>query len=455
MRKAIIFFLMLVPGCISNKPPSAPEISGPTSARPGERVAYTFVAFDPEGKEVAYKIVWGDTSSIDWTPFYASGQPVRREHIYPESGTYIIRAIARDPQLKESGWSDSLIVNIRLLPPGLPEKPLGPGYCTTGVSYQFRFRASHPQNDSLWYQIDWGGKVDDWRGPVPSDSYLTMNHTFDTAGVYPVAVRARDSRMHLTAWSDTLVVTVVSIPGGPPIGFTIEAESDTTVRLYWQPPTEGIPNFYRLKFKEIGGAGWTVIAETTALSIEHNPHRLTGFYKIAAIFGATVYEDTIPLSTVPVQTGTVTIGELSGPDKPGYGWNRETGIGKAFLMSDTIYADSVDLFCTDFAPGSNGPYYYVASPDTAPFDTGGNVPPANWRETFLALLTDEQGPIPPAGDTAYDKVIRLSAAPVAIGLFTADGYYAVVKVTQIRIANQDIRAQAWFQKIKGLRLLRH
>lgn len=455
MRNALIFFLMLVTGCVTNQPPTAPEIAGPTSARPGDKVVYTFVATDPEGKEVAYKIAWGDTSSIDWTPFYASGQPVRREHIYPESGIYIIRAITRDPQLKESDWSDSLVVNIRLLPPSLPEKPSGPAYCTTGVCYQFRFRASHPQHDSLWYQIDWGGNVDDWRGPVPSDSYLLVNHTFDTAGVYPIAVRARDSRMQLTAWSDTLIVTVVSIPGGPPTRFIIEAASDTTVFLQWQPPIEGAPNLYRLQFKELGGAGWTIIAETTALSVEHNPHGLTGMYKIAAIFGATVYEDTMPLSTVPVQTGTVTIGELSGPDKPGYGWNRESGTGKSFLMSDPLYADSVDLFCTDFAPGSNGPYYYLVSPDIAPFDTTGTVPPGNWRITFFALLTSEQGPLPPADDTAYHKIIRLSAAPVAIGLRTADGYYAVVKVTQIRIANQDIRVQTWFQKINGLRLLRH
>ncbi|MCR4424455.1 MAG: PKD domain-containing protein [candidate division WOR-3 bacterium] len=457
MNKPLALFCLtlLIVNCVTNQPPTAPEISGPTTARPGDTVTFTFVATDPEGSEVSYKIVWGDTSSIDWTPFYASGQPVRRQHIYPDTGTYTIKAIARDQKLKESPWSESLIVNIRLLPPGVPEKPAGPAFCTTGVTYQYRFRASHPQNDSLWYQIDWGGKVDDWRGPIPSDTYLLVNHTFDTAGIYAIAVRARDSRMQMTNWSDTLLVTVVAIPGGPPTNFTIEAASDTTVRLSWQPPVEGVPNFYRLQFKEIGGTGWSTVVETSGLSVEHNPHGLTGMYKIAAVFGATVYEDTIPLSTVPVPTGNVTVGELSGPDKPGYGWNRLTGIGKAFLMNDTIYCDSIDWFCTDFATGSNGPFYYVVSPHIAPYDTSGNVPPGPWRQTALALLADEQGPVPPAGDTSYHNIIRLTTAPVSFAIRTEDDYYAIVKVNQIRISNKDIRAQAWFQPINGLRLLRH
>ncbi len=451
----LVAAILLSITCVKNQPPGRPEITGPATARPNENLTFWIVATDPEGKEVSYKIVWGDTSSIEWTPFYASGQPVRREHIYTDTGVYVVKAMARDAELNESDWSDSLLVVIRILPPGIPEKPQGPTYCTTGVSYEFKFRAHHPQNDSIWLQIDWGGRVDDWRGPVASDSWLSVRHTFDTAGLYPVAVRARDTRMQITGWSDTLLVTVVMITGGPPTGFRIEAASDTTVRLLWEPPAEGEPNFYRIFFKQLGGSGFSVIAETTALSYIHNPQGLTGTYKIAAVFGATVYEDTNHLSTIPIQTGNVNVGELSGTGKPGYGWDHLTGTGKAYLMTDTSNCDSIDWFCTDFAVGSNGPYYYVASPDTAPFDPGGSVPPGRWRTTPLVLLASEQGPVPPPGDTGYHKALRLTSAPLAFGVRTADGYYGVVKVTQIRVANRDIRVQTWFQPVRGLRLVRH
>lgn len=457
MRKTIQFFafVFLFATCGRNKPPSVPELSGPISGRPGERLIFNVVANDPEGKEVSYKISWGDTSSVDWSSSYLSGQPVRREHIYADTGVYVIRAMARDPELKESGWSADWNVIIKFLPPHAPQKPEGPSVCTTGVSYEFRFRASHPQNDSLWFQIDWGGVVDDWRGPVPSDSYLRVNHSFDTAGSYGIAVRARDSRLQMTSWSDTLLVTVFSIPGGPPTGFRLEAATDTTVRLLWEPPLEGEPNFYRLMFKEVGGAGFSVIAETLAYVFEHNPHGLTGTYKIAAVFGATAYEDTITLSTLPIQTGSVTVNELSTGATCGCGWNREMGIAYVFPMLDTIYCNSVDWYCTDFAVGSNGPVYYAASPDTAVFDTGGAVPPGPWRNTPLALLADEQGPVPLAGDSAYQKAVRLNAAGVCFGLCTVDGYYCIVKVTQLRISQGDIRVRAWFQPVRGLRLLRH
>ncbi|MEO0010349.1 MAG: fibronectin type III domain-containing protein [candidate division WOR-3 bacterium] len=449
------FFILVFFACARNKPPSVPQLNGPISGRPGERLVFDVVSTDPEGREVAYKIVWGDTSSIDWSPFYASGQPVRREHIYVDTGVYIIRVMARDIDLKESEWSAPWTVTVRNLPPGVPEKPLGPSVCTTGVSYEFGFRASHPQNDSLWFQVDWGGVVDDWRGPVPSDSVLWINHCFDSAGIYPVAARARDSRLLMTSWSDTLIVTAVAIPGGPPTGFRIEAETDTTVRLSWEPPMEGQPNFYRLYFKELGGTGFSVVAETTGLSVEHNPHGLTGTYKIAAVFGGTIYEDSITLSTVPIQTGNLDVNELSTNNACGCGWDRQTGLAYAYLMNDTVYCRYVDWYLTDFVSGSGGPVYYAASPDTAVFDSGGMVPAGAWRTTPLVRLSDEQGPVPPAGDSAYKKAVTLTAAGVSFGLCTADGYYCVVKVTQLRISQGDIRARLWFQPVRGLRLVRH
>lgn len=458
MRRLVMLAIAVLAGvaCQRNRAPSVPELSGPAGGRPGERLTFTVTATDPEGGEVAYKVVWGDTSSIEWTPFYSSGQPVRRDHVYAESGNYVIRVMARDAQLLETGWSEDYPVAIRLLPPGAPQKPEGPAFCTTGVSYEYRFRASHPQNDSLWYQVDWGGVVAEWHGPVPSDSWYRAARTFDTAGTYALAVRARDSRGQMTGWSDTLLVTAVMIPGGPPTACSLAAATDTTVKLKWSPPVEGQPNLYRVTFNALGGGGPEVVAETLALEVEHNSHGLTGTYKIAALFGATVYEDTIPLSTVPKNTGTITVGELSGPDKPGCGWSRLLGVAKAFPMTDTLYADSVDWFCTDFAPGSNGPVYSVASPDTAPFDPGGSVPTGRWRATRLARLADEQGPVPAAGDTALRKVVALgTTVPVSFGLVTADGYCCVVKVTQIRVANEDIRVQAWFQPVRGLRLVRH
>ena len=78
-------------------------------------------------------------------------------------------------------------------------------------------------------------------------------------------------------------------------------------------------------------------------------------------------------------------------------------------MNDTIYCESVYRFCADFAPG----------------------------------------------DTGYHLTLKLTTAPVCFLLHTTDGSCCAIRVTQIRIASEDIRIQAWFPKVKGLRLVRH
>jgi hypothetical protein len=51
--------------------------------------------------------------------------------------------------------------------------------------------------------------------------------------------------------------------------------------------------------------------------------------------------------------------------------------------------------------------------------------------------------------------VAVPDVPVNAACHTAQGHFAVVKVTQLRIQNKDLRIQAWFQPVQGLRLLRH
>jgi hypothetical protein len=50
---------------------------------------------------------------------------------------------------------------------------------------------------------------------------------------------------------------------------------------------------------------------------------------------------------------------------------------------------------------------------------------------------------------------RVPDAPAQAACHTQQGYFAVVKVTQLRITQKDLRLQAWFQPVQGLRLLWH
>jgi hypothetical protein len=103
-----LFFI----GCKKNRPPAVPEVSGPSVGKTGATLSYTFSSTDPENQEITYEVAWGDTSAVEWSPAYASGEQVTGTHSYPDSGVYVVKVKARDAQLAESEWSDSIVVSI-------------------------------------------------------------------------------------------------------------------------------------------------------------------------------------------------------------------------------------------------------------------------------------------------------------------------------------------------------
>jgi hypothetical protein len=338
-------------------------------------------------------------------------------------------------------------------PPEKPITPIGPVSCTTGVAYTYKVMAVHPQGQHVEFQFDWGGTVGDWGNWAASGETLSVNHAYDTAGTYAIAVRARDSAGLLSDWSDPLSVSAVSIPSGPARSLSLWAETDSSVRLAWSPPVEGVPNLYRVMFKPVGGT-YAAALETSDTTCVHDPDGVTGEYRVLARFGGIYVEPEETLSTMPVQSGAAWVGELSGQDDPGFGWPAPDWTGMTYEMLDTAWIDRVEFYVTDFKPGSDGPTYYLASPDLAPGDSGGSVPTGRWHVTSFVELADEQSRIPPLGDSAWRSSARVPGAMIA-GCRTGQGYFAMVNVTQLRLQQKDLRLQAWFQPVQGLRLLRH
>lgn len=85
-------------------PPSKPTITGKTSGKPGTKYDYTFVSTDPNNKELAYYIDWGDGSNTGWIGMYSSGTPVKLTHKFTSKGSFTIKAKARNTDDDESDW---------------------------------------------------------------------------------------------------------------------------------------------------------------------------------------------------------------------------------------------------------------------------------------------------------------------------------------------------------------
>lgn len=88
-----------------NDPPTKPTINGPASGSADTSYLYKFTSTDPDGDAVSFYIDWGDGITTDWTKLVTSGKPHQLSHKWPTSGTYTIRAKAKDRDDIESDWS--------------------------------------------------------------------------------------------------------------------------------------------------------------------------------------------------------------------------------------------------------------------------------------------------------------------------------------------------------------
>jgi len=85
--------------------PSAPGVSGDSSAELGEEIEIKVRTTDPDGDRVAYLIDWGDGTGMAWTVFFNSGQEVTFIHTYAGVGEYDVYARAKDENESLSDWS--------------------------------------------------------------------------------------------------------------------------------------------------------------------------------------------------------------------------------------------------------------------------------------------------------------------------------------------------------------
>jgi rhodanese-related sulfurtransferase len=90
---------------IPNRPPSLPEINGPTTGSPGQNYDFVITSTDPDNDEIFYCLNWSDETGEVCLGPYASGEEVTVSHTWAEQGTYVISVKARDSYNDESDWA--------------------------------------------------------------------------------------------------------------------------------------------------------------------------------------------------------------------------------------------------------------------------------------------------------------------------------------------------------------
>jgi len=449
----------LVVHVVSNHPPDAPikpTHTGPDSV--GRPEVFTTSATDPDGDSVRIKFYFADGGTPTYGPKVASGASYTDTVVYNTRGWKVVYAVATDGR-DTSAWSapDSIFINSLNAAPDAPLKPTHAGGNSVGQPVFFTTSATDPDGDSVQIKFYFADGGTPTYGPlVASGATFTDTVVYQTNGYKVVYAVAMDARDDTSAWSvpDSVYVK----PGGVPYDLMLAAFTDSTVYLTWSAPVGSTPNRYVVSFRETGTAMFDSVGGTQSLSLIHDPAGRTGQYQVTAVYDSARYASAETPATTPIENSMLRIPELNGNGNAGYGWSRTTGEVTLYDMTLPDNADKVDLYVTDFAQGHAGPYYSVANPSLAPSDPGGGVPPANWRITeftYLDSLATENDPLPRYLQSRYEDSSILDSFPLFIACHTEDGYFALVKATDVDTINGTADIQTWFQLVQGLRLIEH
>jgi hypothetical protein len=99
--------LMMVNLYFPNEAPSPVPPAGESEGCTGIEYEFSSVASDPEGHQVYYRFDFDDGTITDWLGPYTSGDTCMAPHIWNDTGTFNVKAQAKDEYEKTSAWSES------------------------------------------------------------------------------------------------------------------------------------------------------------------------------------------------------------------------------------------------------------------------------------------------------------------------------------------------------------
>ncbi|KYK31375.1 MAG: hypothetical protein AYK22_02530 [Thermoplasmatales archaeon SG8-52-3] len=94
-----------------------------------------------------------------------------------------------------------------------PDKPIigGPTNGTTGVSYDFTVESEDPDNDDIYYFIDWGdGTSGEWIGPYLSGEVVTVSHIWEEIGEFEIVAKSKDDNSE-SDWSNPFIIEIIPL----------------------------------------------------------------------------------------------------------------------------------------------------------------------------------------------------------------------------------------------------
>ena len=102
----------------------------------------------------------------------------------------------------QNGFVDETVKAFVNNPPNAPEID-GPTSGKAEEKYDFTFVSVDPENNSLFYYINWGDEsFEDWFGPFNSGEIITISHNWTTNGRYTIKARVKTDNGLMGPWGE-------------------------------------------------------------------------------------------------------------------------------------------------------------------------------------------------------------------------------------------------------------
>ena len=230
---------------VANRPPTASFVFSPSSPRPGDWVRFDGTASsDPDGTIVNYQWDFQNDGTFDATGSIAFFQ-------YAAPGTYTARLVVTD----NLGATGSTTRPVTVSPLAVNQPPVAqfsytPTNPVTGTAVTFNGTASYDPDGAIAafaWDLNGDGAIDR-SGPV-------VTWTYTAAGTYTATLYVTDNLGAVGQASQLVVVSVVGIPGMPPMGSIPGIYvwgTDTWNVTVNGSPTWVTPRGYRLELRTDG-----------------------------------------------------------------------------------------------------------------------------------------------------------------------------------------------------------
>ena len=262
----------------TNNPPIAKMDLSSTVVNIGQEILFDASAsYDPDNDTLTYTWSFGDGST-------ASGVKVR--HSYSNIGTYIVSLTVRDGK----GGEDTIYQTIEVVKGNYPpSKPVisGPTVGHRNISYNYTFKSTDPDNDSIKYTIDWGDGTNYTSGFIDNGTNLIITHKWNKSGKYTIHARVSDNKTISTVAIYIVYIDTMKVDG---IGYLVDEDYDGIYDFLYNE-TSG--NKTTVKYRdgeylidENGDDNWDYTFSNNGLTIYRNKEmgdRLPGFELIEMI----------------------------------------------------------------------------------------------------------------------------------------------------------------------------